>query len=552
MEDRKKRAVAAIRSLPEFDGWSPQDIENNIVNVVRQGDPDRVGGMLSAFSRLDAFSGWKPDEILSNVADVFGANPQQQLPQSPSERIAQLDPRSKFIEAAKQMQGGNQIAGTLNALTGVATAPFNAFGVAAEGYRQIPIVGKALAAPFDAMSAIPNAAGGVVRGAGQMLDALVPSNATLSDATGIPQPPIDETSRALGGLTEAAASYVLPTAGLRSVAKIRPAAARSQIKHQTKAGAVVGAGESIPDMRRAGAFAAEFNVPLGKTQVRGGEVVASGAEAARGIVGELSKALDEKIIRPATEAGKSIDGNAVLRAYEDMRLEYLNAVTPKRSAVATLDRMIGATKERLSRTQTPGRLTPLEAQELKVLNNRYLEDFYRSVERKGGSLSPIEKVEKQVLARGTRSLREQLEEIDPQVRKINWTSGAGLELSNAIDEFAKARLRRDPSLTRGSGITAAAAGRPSGVGLFAVTELMLFRPFRYAYHKAMSRAMGRIAGTQSEFARPDKVRTYSQPTQPTQGQPQFGSPLGVGGGGTDIYSFVLPYLAMQAARREVP
>jgi hypothetical protein len=471
---------------------------------------------LQAFSRLGAFSGWKPEEVLSNVADVFGGNPQQELPQSRGQRIAQLDPRIPFVEAAKSMQGGNQIAGTLKALEGVATVPFNAVGLAAEGYRSLPAPLNVLAVPFDAAAVIPAAAAGVTDFAARALDYVVPSNRAVADVTGIPQGAIDETANALGGLNRALAAYVAPAAIARGVAGVRPSARASQIKHQTKAGAVAGAGESLPEMRRAGSFAAEFNVPLGKTSSSGGNLVATGAEQARAIVRDLDVALNEKIIKPATESGQFIDGNSVLRAYEDMRAEYLNAVTPKRSALATLDRMIADTKSRLSRSTVPGRLTPVEAQELKVLNNKYLEDFYRSVERKGGSLNPIEKIEKQVLARGTRELREQLESLDPQVRDINWTEGAGLELANAIESYAKARLKRDPSLTRGAGITAAAAGRPSGAGLFAATELMLFRPFRYAYHKAMSKAMGKVAGSPREFMRPGEVRPYTAPPDATR------------------------------------
>jgi len=432
--------------------------------------------------------------------------------------------KQPFRGALQNLQAGNTAAGTMDAIVGTAQLPFAPIQVAAEGYRNLPSVipvalggdvpgsqtkGNILAAPFDAAAMIPSAGAGIARGLADILNWVGPSDETIAGATGVPQEKIEATGKSLGALNETVGAFLAPTA-IPGVARgVGRRAEASQIKHQAKTGAVVGAGESLPDMRRAGSFAAQFNIKRpGKLNTKGGEVVPVGAEQAQAVVREYHKALNDKIIEPATKAGKTIDGNLILKGLDEMKSEYLRSVSPDRAALAAIDRAREAAKERLKASD--GVLTPKQAQELKVLGNKYLEQFYKKVERRGGSLTPLEQVKHQTLANQVATLREQLEAIDPQVKQLNWASGAGLELAAAMESFAKAKLKQDPSLTRGSGMTAAASGRGYGMGLFAITELALFRPFRYAYHKAMGKAMGKIAGTPPEFAPADKVRTPTE------------------------------------------
>jgi len=422
-----------------------------------------------------------------------------------------------FRESQQNLQRGNTTAGVLDAIRGTAELPFSVVGAAGEGYRNLPVaiggdtpamrtIGGALALPFDAAASIPNLASSAVRGAGNVLDYFMPSNQSVADVTGVPEEKIDATAQSLSGVNQTAGAY-LGASAVPGVARgIGRRATASQIKHQTKTGASAGAGESLSDMRRSGSFAAQFNIRLGKTTTSGGEVVPVGAVKAREVVGQYMKALNDKIIGPATKAGKIIDGNLILKGLDEMRSEYVNSLSPDRAALATIDRMKVATTERLKAGD--GKLTPEQAQKLKVLGNQYLEQFYKKVERRGGSLTPLEQTKQQALANQVSTLRQQLEALDPQIKQLNWASGAGLELAAAIEQFAKARLKGDPSMTRGSGITAAASGRGPGMTLFAVTELALFRPFRFAYHKAMGKLAGKIAGTPPEFASPDAVKTF--------------------------------------------
>jgi hypothetical protein len=301
---------------------------------------------------------------------------------------------------------------------------------------------------------------------------------------------------------------------------VKQGASIKGIKHATKAGAF--AGEDLGGMRRAGEFGAEFKMPKeSKTTVikgKGGKPEISSIQSVKSqrVISELANELETKILKPATEAGVMIDVNPVLDIYKKMHNEYLNDLTPKRSAIRLLERMIVDTEVALGKTQTPGRLTPIEAQRLKMRNNKILNDFYKEVERRGGSLSPLEKVEKQVLSKGTEFLREQIEKLHPDIPKINWTEGAAIEMRNAANDYVKARLRKDPALARGSGVTSAAHGSPAGIGLYAISELTTFRPFRLAYHRWMARQMHRLSGQPSEFIRPGEVGKY----QPPSGEPK--------------------------------
>ena len=457
----------------------------------------------------------KPDLYARYIEEQQSGQPQQPQQPRPGIQVAGENVnramgawQQPFQQAQQDIQSGNPLAGVLRSIAGAAQLPFAPIGAAAEGYRNLPVaiggdtpamrtIGGVLASPFDVLSAIPSLAGQAVDIAGRGLDAILPSNESI--ATGVQGRRLAETSSALGDVTRTAAGYAAPFVVPKIARGIQESAKSAQIKHQTQTGASVGAGESIEGMRRAGSFAAEHNIPIAKTTQKSGEMVPVGAERAKQLASQYHSEVDA-LISDATQRGDVIKANDVLKPLQKMRDEYLNDPTPKRAAVHTIDALIRSTRERL--TREGGTITPEVAQELKVRGNDVLKRFYEQVERRGGTLTPLEKVEQQGMSRVVGELRSQLETLDPAIKELNWSTGAGIELAEAIERFAKAKLTKDPAWVRGSGITGAAAGRSSAGTLYAITELALYRPFRYAYHKAMSKIAGKIAGTPPEFPLP--------------------------------------------------
>lgn len=295
--------------------------------------------------------------------------------------------------------------------------------------------------------------------------------------------------------------------------------ARSGVKHATKLGAIRKAGEGVPEMRRAGQFAAEFDITRpGKTEViaKGKydmpDIISKSQTETGRIIKKLSGQMRDRIIEPATKAGELIDGKSILDAYRGMRDEYLNMMTPKSEAVNMINDMIDATEKSLNRSGNPGFLTPDEAQQLKLKNNNYLEKFYTSAEGAGKPLSMSEKTEQQVLSSGNSALRRQIEAIDPQISRINWTEGAALDLQEAARKYVQDKYRRNSSSFNRAAVSVGSKFAPH---FFTIAEFMSFKPFRDAYHKFMTNQMKRLSGEPSEFIK--DVKPYKAPSEAPPG-----------------------------------
>lgn len=470
-----------------------------------------------------------------------------------SERLTSIvaAPGQTLQRGINESRTGNIPAGAADISNAILSTPAVPLGVAAELAGEIPYVGPTIKSGIEGLASIPPAifrtGTKAVEGLLQINRALPlpirlmnPALAALSELSSneqkiLGQSPSEyqQTKQSVGGLGSTVSQYAAPVIasslgapfarqpstliGQTEPSSFQLAGEKLKAKSAQKIGATLGAGESLESMRRSGQFVSEFGIPITGATMEAGKLRPTGSVKSLDVVDRLNQELNSKIIDPATQQGAVVNGSAILDTYGRMRDEYLNSLSPKRASIAILDRLIQSTRERLQRTELPGNFTPRELQDLKVKNNRILEDFYRSIERRGGTLSPEQKVEMQGIARATDEARTAIERLHPDVGKINWTEGAGLEVANAIERYYKKRIGQDPSLARGSGITAAAAGRPAGVGLFGLSELALFKPFRIAYNRFLNQIGTRVSGSPSEFISPGEVQQYSSPPDATRG-----------------------------------
>lgn len=485
----------------------PQD--NPVLQYFREKDPffkSVDDSTLTAYIR----------ERFPEFSKYLDATPQTQLPLEGGSRRGEIERRfsAPFQTAARRVAPNNPraqaaarvldipmesvfmpIARGVEKIAQATTAPNTGTGVL-EGMQgaiqsAVPVAFPVGSAAFGAgMSALP-----------QSLQELI--SGITNPITSVSNPQTRE-AQAVAGLADAALQFAAFGGGKKAVEKAPEYGAGLRQRAAQRIGGYLGAGESIPKMQRAGEFVAEFDISPGLSQKRN----LLSIERADQITRSLNKQLNEKIIDPATKAGRLIPTQNVVAALEKQREVLANALPPDRAAVKAIDRLIEDAKANLEKSEFPGYLTPRQAQDLKVLNNKVLADHYARIERAGQALSPIANVKKQGMATVTDVLRKGLEELDPQVKGINWTEGAGLEVKRALENFYEARLKKDPSLIRGSGMTGAAAGRPRIFGLFVFTELFGYRPFLIAWNKLQYRLGSALSGTKAEFVKPDAVKVY--------------------------------------------
>jgi len=278
-------------------------------------------------------------------------------------------------------------------------------------------------------------------------------------------------------------------------------AEKARARTATKIGSLIGAGENIGKARRAGQYMVEEKIPVAakayERTPQGLVPVSKGAKMARERVQQLNEELNQKIFDPATKAGVTFETkpiyDAAIQIYEKTKAEFL----PNKTLLRGMERELQLLKETID--QNGGKLTPRQVQDFKVRNNALLSEIYKKRDR--GTLNERQEARESILLESNSQLRQMLENFDPQVKGTNWTEGAGLDVTKALDKYLEYRMSKDPAMVRGSGITGAAMGRGRLATLFFASELALFRPFRIAYNKLLNRVATKISGVESEFTR---------------------------------------------------
>lgn len=87
--DRRGAFIGALKALPQYKGWSDDEIQKNLSEVLSSEDENRRSGFLGALSKIPQYKGWKPEEIAGNVQEVFTV---QAEAQAPEQSLALLTP----------------------------------------------------------------------------------------------------------------------------------------------------------------------------------------------------------------------------------------------------------------------------------------------------------------------------------------------------------------------------------------------------------------------------------------------------------------------------
>ena len=287
---------------------------------------------------------------------------------------------------------------------------------------------------------------------------------------------------------------------------VQKSALKARTRTATKIGALAEAGENLPLARRAGQYIAEEKIPITKKTYaqgeRGLEMKSTGALEAESMTGKLANEMNSKIIDPATQAGVVIDGTELVKKATEIHDTALTELIPDQATLMRYEREIKQLQKTVEANN--GKITPRQAQDFKTRNNALLQEIYQRAQ--GGKLTEKQAARQKVLLETNRGLREQLESIDPQIRGINWTEGAGLDVTKALNKYLEYRMGKDPSLARGTAISGAARGVKPLMALFAWSELVLYKPFRITFNKLLNRTATRISGAKSEFVRPGTIK----------------------------------------------
>lgn len=496
--NKRKQLYGALQSsgfqLPDYEkfeaGLNDPNMRKRLYESLRQNE-----FQLPEYSVFDSQLGGIPQQ-----------QPQRERPLYRRINEQATAPLNLMGKGSQQIGRGNYAAGVQNLMAGGLSAPFAPIGVATELAGEIPVVGPTIKEGLQGLASIPPWLFNVGRGGIQEgLNLLGFTPDKERQVLGQTPQQYGETQEATQTLGDVGSYFAIPALTKATGSKLGPATRRfgERIREASaeKIGGAIGAGESVPMMRRAGQFMAEEKIPVGVRQ----STTKRGALMASEKASQLNQALNEKILDPATKSGSLVDVRTVLNPLKEIRRQLAEALPPDRAGVRALDQMINDAQARMKSGETPGFLTPNDAQNLKVQNNQILSRYYEKVERVGESL---ENMKKRGRAEVNSELRRAIEELDPQIKGINWTEGAALEVSKALEQFYEARLRRDPAWIRGSGITGAAAGRGSSVGLYAITELFAFRPFRVKYNKMVNQIGRVLSRMESEFTRPGDIRPF--------------------------------------------
>ena len=417
-------------------------------------------------------------------------------------------PKELWQQGVQQAKRGNWYAGGLNLANAAAAGAFSPISIANEAMRaQVPVVGKPMANVADFLFSLPSKA--VDYGTNKLSDYL--------RSTGIPERTLnlgmspknaqeasEAQQRMLGNVSTVA---LLPEVVKRGGSTLRGTGGAMESVASKLAGKAFGAGENFMRTRELGKFAQEHGIALSE----------KGYNKSSNLATALNDEIQNKIIQPATQAGVLIDGQGYVQALEGFKDKLNNRAVPDRASLVAVDRMINAAKERLTRTDNPGKLTPDEAQQMKVENNQILSEVYKRL-AEGGNITERGVAKKAALMKLTDKLRFQLEDIHPELKNVNWHEGQALQLKNAIYDH----LNR---MARGEGSTNVVARGGMGKAMtLSIYDMLHLKPI--SSHVAV--LLGKAGRTMSGN-KPNIVTGVENPFQaPPQvgGMPVSGNPTG--------------------------
>lgn len=223
-------------------------------------------------------------------------------------------------------------------------------------------------------------------------------------------------------------------------------------------------------MRRAGQFMVDFNIPFRR----------NGIERAKQIAQSLQNEFTNKILDPATKAGILLDVGPALARLSSLKAEFDDALPPFHTGSNAVDKLLRETEQYFRAIATANKpfayLTPSEVQDL-IRDHQDLLKDYSELQRSGGHLTVYDEVMNTARAELIAQLRKVIEELDPQVHRINWTIDAALDVADALQRYHLAGSR--------------------------TIKLFDFRQLSIAWNKFLNRIAGTLSTSQSEFRKPE-------------------------------------------------